>query len=148
MPKDHAVVFRKNYFHKAAAARTCSAFARARVVSRAVTGAQQPLTTVVKNPVGLPIQFHRHMATSIQVSLRLTVKPNTKSAASLPRIQHIERNGQATLNEVGSIAQRLGWVCSQHVRHGRATKSVARSLSAAPQADEAPQRRLVRARHS
>lgn len=95
MPIHHPILLRQGDLHEATTAWPFNALSRVGTIRRAVTGAKQPLTTVVKNTVGLPVQLHRYMGAAVQISLRLALKTNGKSAAMLAGVDDVKANGEA-----------------------------------------------------
>lgn len=105
MPINNPVIFRNSYFDQPAVARATRTLAGIGQVGRAMAGAQQPLTAVIKDAVGLPVQFHRHVRATVQVSMRGALKANRKSPAGLARIVDIERHGLPAIDQVNAVAK-------------------------------------------
>ena len=99
MPVNDTFVIDKVDFDQPALARPACTLSGIGQISSAMAGAQQPLTSGIKNAVGLPVQFHRHMGTAVQVAVGCTLEPDGKCAASLTRLNHIKSHGLAAFRQ-------------------------------------------------
>jgi hypothetical protein len=63
-------------------------------------GTNEELSRCVKKAGRLEIQFHGHMAATVQVSMNHSLKTDGKCPAGLAAINDIERNCQASIAQV------------------------------------------------
>jgi hypothetical protein len=101
MPVDNAVMFSQVNLHQSPAARTSTAGAGIGLVSGAMGGAQQPLAGIVKKAVGLVVQLHGNVRTTVQVRVNPTLVTDCKRTAGLPAKFHIKGYGVATVTQIG-----------------------------------------------
>ncbi len=105
MPVHDAVALAERDLHQPSATRPTGAFPGVGLVDRAVRRAKEPLAAIVEEAIGLEVQLHCHVAASIQIGMRYTLKADSEGAAGLPRMHHVERYGAAAFDQIGSIAE-------------------------------------------
>lgn len=120
MPINQACAFRQRDLHQATTAWAACALAGIGQVGGAVAGAQQPLAAVVKNPVGLPVERHRHVRAAVQVGMRQTLVTNRKSTAGLAGIAEVKRYGLPALGQIMAVAKWQQLVHGHTLRPSRA----------------------------
>ncbi len=61
---------------------------------------QQPSACDVKHLIGLPVEFHGHMSTTVEVRVHTPAKTNSEPSAPLTGVHHIERDSQPLLDQI------------------------------------------------
>lgn len=112
-----AVELGQRNFDQTASARTTLALATAWAVAGTMGGTQQKVTSEVKKAVGLIIHFHGNMGAAVEVGVRHPLVTYSKRSTRLPRIDNIERNGQAAILQISRGAQGNG----RRIRHFQVT---------------------------
>lgn len=115
MPVHHAISFRQGNFHQATPARPASAGPCVRLVGGPMGRAQEPVSGVVKKPIGLVVHLHGDMRAAVQIRMWHPTETDRERAAGLPGVNHIEWQCICAILQVDAVAQ--GYLQSRHF-HG------------------------------
>ena len=105
MPVHDAVVLAQGYLDEPATTGSPLTGPGIGRIRRPMRGAYQPAPSLIKETVGLVIHLHRHVGTTVEVRVHLSVKTNRKGSAGGAGVHHIKRNSQAAVDQVARWAQ-------------------------------------------